>query len=269
MHKIDPSEASPPRAPAQLTTRPGGPPWRRAALAVLVAHVAAYGVAQSVAPAELVLDAAPLQFDLVVAPVPEPMAPPPEPEPPPPTPPPPPPPPPPPEPEPEPQPVVAAPAPEPVPEPAAPPPPPKRKKLPPKKKEEPPREEEPVPVEPPPAPAVEAPPAPAPVAPVAAAPEPAPLTPARFDAAYLNNPTPPYPQQSRRLGEEGTSRIRVCIDAAGKPTDEITLEASSGSPRLDNAALTVIRRWTFQPARRGDQPVPGCVVVPMEFRLDR
>ena len=267
MLKTDPNDASPPQAPVQPTTSSGGPPWRRAALIVLVAHLGGYGIAKTMAPAELTLDAAPLQFELVVAPVPEPMAPPPEPDPPPPTPPPPPPPPPPPEPEPEPEPVVAAPAPEPVPEPAAPPPPPKRKKQPPPKKvEEPPKEEPPVIAAPP---AVEATPAPAPVAPVAAAPEPAPITPARFDAAYLNNPRPIYPSHSRRLGEEGTTRLRVCLDIAGKPTDDVTVASSSGSERLDNAALQAVRKWSFTPFRRGSQPFADCVVVPIDWRLDR
>ena len=265
MHKIEPSDVPPAGAPVQSTTRASGPPWRRAALIVLLAHVGAYGIAQHVGPAELQMEASTLQFDLV-APVPEPMAPPLVEDPPPPAPPPPPPPP---EPEPEPEPIVAAPAPEPVPEPPAPPPPPKRKKQPPKKEQEPPKVEEPPAIEAPPAATVEAPPAPVPVAPVAAAPAPVPVTPARFDAAYLKNPAPPYPRQSRLLGEEGTVRIRVCVDTGGKPTDDVVLERTSGFERLDAIALQTVRRWSFTPARRGNDPVAACVVVPMEFRLDR
>ena len=65
------------------------------------------------------------------------------------------------------------------------------------------------------------PPAPTPVpapAPVAAAPVAAP-TPPRFDADYLDNPKPPYPSISRRMGEQGRVVLRVRVDAQGLPID--------------------------------------------------
>ena len=117
------------------------------------------------------------------------------------------------------------------------------------------------------APVVEAPPAPVPVAPVAAAPEPAPLVPARFDAAYLRNPAPPYPSISRRLGEQGTTQMRVCLDVQGSP-QSVDVSRSSGFERLDSAAVQAVRKWKFEPSRRGTVPVEDCVFVPVNFRLD-
>jgi periplasmic protein TonB len=103
-------------------------------------------------------------------------------------------------------------------------------------------------------------PAPAPAAPVA---DPVPPS---WHADYLANPAPEYPPMSRQLGEEGTVRLRVHVAADGIPT-EIHLAASSGHPRLDQAALEAINGWRFVPARLGDKPVSGWVIVPISFTL--
>ena len=88
----------------------------------------------------------------------------------------------------------------------------------------------------------------------------------RFDADYLENPKPPYPALSRRMGEEGRVVLRVHVRADGT-VDEVQLHASSGSPRLDQSALDTVRRWKFVPARRGDDPVAASVLVPIVFSL--
>lgn len=91
-------------------------------------------------------------------------------------------------------------------------------------------------------------------------------TEARFDAAYLNNPTPIYPMASRRLREEGRVMLRVRVSAAGLPA-QIELRTSSGSGRLDRAAQDAVARWRFVPARRGGQAIEAWVLVPIEFKL--
>ena len=93
------------------------------------------------------------------------------------------------------------------------------------------------------------------------------LTPARFNAAYLHNPEPVFPQLSRRLGEEGKVLLRVKVSAEGQPV-AVDLEKSSNFERLDEAARRAVGRWRFVPARRGEQPVEGAVIVPIVFRLD-
>lgn len=88
----------------------------------------------------------------------------------------------------------------------------------------------------------------------------------RFDADYLDNPPPVYPLLARRLGEQGQVLLRVLVRADGTPA-EVTVQHSSGSVRLDETALTAVRRWRFVPARRGNAPVAAPVLVPISFSL--
>jgi protein TonB len=94
----------------------------------------------------------------------------------------------------------------------------------------------------------------------------APVIPPNFNADYLDNPAPSYPALSRRLGEQGRVTLRVLVNAQGTP-EKIELRASSGVSRLDEAALDVVRRWRFVPARQGDQPVAAWVLIPITFTL--
>lgn len=116
--------------------------------------------------------------------------------------------------------------------------------------------------EPKPLPPIEASPPPRPVAAT-----PGPIVPPRFNADYLNNPPPPYPALSRRLGERGKVVLRVLVNAKGAP-DKVELKSSSGSSRLDNAALEAVRRWRFIPARQGSEAVPAWVLIPITFTLE-
>lgn len=92
------------------------------------------------------------------------------------------------------------------------------------------------------------------------------IAPPRFDAAYLDNPTPAYPPLSRRLREEGEVRLRVRVTADGKAA-AVELRDGSGFDRLDRAALEAVARWRFVPARQGDQAVEAWVLVPIVFKL--
>lgn len=105
---------------------------------------------------------------------------------------------------------------------------------------------------------------------VAAAPSvataPVPVTAARFDAAYLNNPAPAYPPLSRRMGEAGQVMLKVLVSAAGLPA-RIELARTSGSDRLDRAAREAVARWRFIAARQGEQDIEAWVLVPVIFKL--
>jgi protein TonB len=98
--------------------------------------------------------------------------------------------------------------------------------------------------------------------------EPAPVAPPRFDAAYLQNPAPPYPALSRRMSEEGRVTLRVLVGANGE-AEKVELRASSGYERLDRSALDTVKKWKFTPARQNGQPVAAAVLVPISFRLER
>ena len=124
-----------------------------------------------------------------------------------------------------------------------------------------------------------APPAPLPpiASPVAAAPSPAPAQSAappapkvelpRSDADYLNNPSPPYPPVSRRMGEQGRVMVRVCVDEKGLP-QKAEVQKSSSHERLDSTAVATVLRWRFKPGTRGGVPEALCVNVPIDFKLD-
>ena len=133
--------------------------------------------------------------------------------------------------------------------------------------------------EPKPKPAVKHDPPPTPVEPrPEAAPEPPTLAKIRtesapaiiapgYEAGYLDNPPPDYPRISRRLREEGEVELRVRVSPQGQPLS-VELARSSGSNRLDDAALRAVRQWRFEPARQDGQAVEAWVRVPIHFKLE-
>ncbi|PPD55458.1 MAG: hypothetical protein CTY10_06925 [Methylotenera sp.] len=93
------------------------------------------------------------------------------------------------------------------------------------------------------------------------------IEPPRFGVSYLNNPAPDYPATSRRLGEEGRVLMRVLVSADGAAED-VQIEKSSGSDRLDEAAMKAVKRWRFIPAKKNNQALSAYVIVPVKFSLD-
>ena len=100
----------------------------------------------------------------------------------------------------------------------------------------------------------------------AAPPAPAPITPASANAGYLHNPAPEYPSLAMRRGWEGTVLLRVHVLASGKP-GEIQIQKSSGRDQLDSAAKDAVKRWSFVPAKQGNDPIDGWVSVPIDFKI--
>lgn len=111
--------------------------------------------------------------------------------------------------------------------------------------------------------AAAAPPAPPPAPPPTAPPRAIPPTAVR----YLLPPAPVYPLASRRLGESGEVRLRVEIDAEGH-TRQLRVAQSSGSPRLDDAALAAVRAARFAPYTDNGVPLAVWTVVPIAFELE-
>jgi TonB family protein len=71
----------------------------------------------------------------------------------------------------------------------------------------------------------------------------------------------PYPQMSQMTSEEGTTIVTVSIGADGVPT-KVTVATSSGSVRLDEAAVAHIRdNW------RWNAPIIGCKPAASETRV--
>ncbi|MCC7463734.1 MAG: energy transducer TonB [Gammaproteobacteria bacterium] len=83
---------------------------------------------------------------------------------------------------------------------------------------------------------------------------------------YLTPPLLEYPLASRRLAEEGKVEVRVLVDARGLPGEARVLR-SSGSPRLDAAALATVRATRFKPYTEDGNARPFWVVMPLLFEL--
>ena len=115
------------------------------------------------------------------------------------------------------------------------------------------------------------PPPPAPPKPVVTAPPPPPPPPPP--------PTPPvattshavtaddYPPVSIRLQEQGKVQIKYTIGPEGS-VSECAVTMSSGNPRLDDAACTMVKkRWKFKPATQDGKAVAVSVPAEVIFAL--
>jgi periplasmic protein TonB len=91
------------------------------------------------------------------------------------------------------------------------------------------------------------------------------IEPPGFQAAYLDNPQPPYPLLSRRNREAG--QVRLLVSADGR-AESLKIQVSSGYPRLDMAASEAVRGWRFTPARQAGRNIAGWVEVPITFSLE-
>lgn len=77
-----------------------------------------------------------------------------------------------------------------------------------------------------------------------------------------------YPDASRRLGEQGTALVHLCIGAGGRVSDT-KIARSSGSSRLDAAAVRYAQATSghFRPATVNGAPVTTCTNLPVKFQL--
>ncbi|MBK7049459.1 MAG: energy transducer TonB [Rhodoferax sp.] len=110
------------------------------------------------------------------------------------------------------------------------------------------------------------------VTPVAAPVALAPPAPARVelpssDADYLQNPAPPYPPLSKRLGEQGKVLVRVLIGVDGT-AQKADIKQSSGFERLDQSALSTVLHWRYVPGKRARVPEAMWFNVPINFVLE-
>lgn len=73
-----------------------------------------------------------------------------------------------------------------------------------------------------------------------------------------------YPPLARDAGEEGTVVLSLVVDPGGG-VREVSVERSAPRPEFAAAALRVVSRMRFTPARRGTAPVAARVFVPIRF----
>jgi TonB family protein len=77
---------------------------------------------------------------------------------------------------------------------------------------------------------------------------------------------PRYPESARRAGAQGITTLRVRVLENGK-VGEVLVEQSAGFRDLDMAAMEAVKKWLFEPARRGKDPVSVWVMLPVKFEL--
>lgn len=118
------------------------------------------------------------------------------------------------------------------------------------------------PVPPPPVVRTPGPPSPAP-----AAPSPAVESAGDLSSTMISATPPRYPHESRRRREQGTVVLTVLLSVDGSVAD-VSVSQSSGFERLDQAALTAVRRWRWSPTQRNGAPVMvrGLVEIPFVLR---
>ena len=124
---------------------------------------------------------------------------------------------------------------------------------------------------PPPAPVVQAVAPVAETAPVvapAAAPvrSSAPVDGGDLSSQVLSAKPPVYPVEARRAREQGTVKLVVLVGIDGRVLD-VRVATSSGSPRLDEAALKAVRRWRWSPQKQNGVPAVVRGTVPVTFNL--
>jgi periplasmic protein TonB len=90
----------------------------------------------------------------------------------------------------------------------------------------------------------------------------APVTPPR----PLQQTAPRYPESAQRAEVQGTTLVRLLVMSDGTVTNAV-VQRSSGHQTLDAAALEAVKRWRFEPARRGGEPIDLEVTLPIRFSL--
>jgi protein TonB len=85
---------------------------------------------------------------------------------------------------------------------------------------------------------------------------------------YQLNAPPSYPGLARKRAQEGTVVLQVLVNEKGR-VDTLEIESSSGFGLLDRAAVSSVRKWSFEPGRRGEERIPMWVRVPVTFTLNK
>jgi protein TonB len=108
--------------------------------------------------------------------------------------------------------------------------------------------------------------------PVPMAPPPPPPAPKNVKRASIDQKRfPPseeyYPAASKRLGEEGTPVVKVCIGPVGKLAEEPTIATSSGNARLDEAAIKYAKAGRYIAGSVDGAPSTECIQFRVKFEL--
>jgi periplasmic protein TonB len=93
-----------------------------------------------------------------------------------------------------------------------------------------------------------------------------------IDAKRFPNSEDYYPAASKRLGEEGTPIVHICLGADGRmAAGSPSIATSSGSPRLDQGALELVKAGAryIKPASEDGKPVAACQDLRIKFQMSK
>jgi TonB family protein len=97
-----------------------------------------------------------------------------------------------------------------------------------------------------------------------------PLPPSSLIANYarpevINSPDPPYPEQARNAGLEGTVQVSLIVGEDGAPKE---IRVTQGlEPAIDEDVAATLGQWRFRPALLNGQVMTPLVVVEVRFQL--
>jgi periplasmic protein TonB len=83
------------------------------------------------------------------------------------------------------------------------------------------------------------------------------------------NPDDFYPSAAKRLEEQGSAIVRVCVDANGRLMSDPTTVQSSGNARLDAGALQLAKAGSghYRASTEDGRPVNACYPFRVRFQL--
>lgn len=76
-----------------------------------------------------------------------------------------------------------------------------------------------------------------------------------------------YPPTSKRLEEQGSAIVELCVGENGRLSQEPVVKTSSNFARLDEAAIKYTKALRLQPGTEGGKPVPDCFNLRVKFEL--
>ncbi len=84
---------------------------------------------------------------------------------------------------------------------------------------------------------------------------------------YKENPAPGYPRLAKKRGYQGTVILEVLVTKEGR-AGKVNLFQSSRYSVLDDAAVSSVKKWRFEPGEKGDKKVDMWVKIPIRFQIE-
>jgi TonB family protein len=88
-----------------------------------------------------------------------------------------------------------------------------------------------------------------------------------FARALRQDPPATFSERARKLGIEGLMIFELDIDELGRVKNARIRKGLEA--RVDQEMLALVRRWTFQPALRGNRSVPTTQLFRYRYRFER